>query len=106
MKLAAELAARSSGGGFYVLDEPTTGLHMADVAKLVSVLQQMVDRGDTVVVIEHDLDLIAAADCVIDMGPEGGHRGGTIVAWGSPEDVAKTKESDTGLFLASKLMEP
>ncbi len=103
MKLAAELTARSDGGGFYVLDEPTTGLHMADVARLVSVLQRMVERGDTVVVIEHDMDLIAASDCVIDLGPGGGDKGGKVVAWGSPETVAKISGSATAAYLAKKL---
>jgi excinuclease ABC subunit A len=103
MKLAAELTTRSAGGGFYVLDEPTTGLHMADVAKLVSALQQMADRGDTVVVIEHDMDLIAAADCVIDMGPGGGEMGGKVVARGTPEMVASSAESLTAAYLREKL---
>ena len=89
IKLAAELALPGQGRSLYVLDEPTTGLHMADVAKLVTALHRLVDRGDTVVVIEHNVDLIAAADCVIDLGPEGGDRGGQIVAWGTPEQVAR-----------------
>jgi excinuclease ABC subunit A len=89
-----------------VLDEPTTGLHMADVAKLVTALQALVDRGDTVVVIEHNLDLIAAADCVIDLGPEGGEKGGRVVAWGTPEQVARSKSSRTAPFLRAHLGEP
>ena len=99
IKLAAELTAPGVGPTLYVLDEPTTGLHMADVAKLASALQRLVDRGDTVVVIEHNLDLIAAADCVIDLGPEGGQQGGTVVCWGTPEQVARSKASRTGPYL-------
>ncbi|MFW5874595.1 MAG: excinuclease ABC subunit UvrA [bacterium] len=103
MKLAAELTARSSAGGFYILDEPTTGLHMADVAKLTGVLQRMVDRGDTVVVIEHDMDLIAAADCIIDMGPGGGRQGGRVTAWGCPEEAALSNKSRTAPYLRKYL---
>ena len=102
-KLAAEMALPGNGKTFYVLDEPTTGLHMADVAKLVSVLQQLVDRGNTVVVIEHDLDVIAAADCVIDLGPEGGMGGGRVVAWGTPEEVARSDRSRTAPYLKQYL---
>ena len=89
-----------------MLDEPTTGLHMADVAKLVTALQSLVDRGDTVIVIEHNLDLIAAADCVIDLGPEGGEKGGRVVAWGTPEQVARTKASRTAPYLREHLRRP
>jgi excinuclease ABC subunit A len=103
IKLAAELTAPGFGPSLYVLDEPTTGLHMADVAKLVTALQALVDRGDTVVVIEHNLDLIAAADCVIDLGPEGGEKGGRVVAWGTPEQVARSKSSRTAPFLRAHL---
>ncbi len=103
IKLASELTARQAGGGFYILDEPTTGLHMADVAKLISVLQRLVDRGDTVVVIEHDMDIIAAADCIIDLGPEGGKNGGQVMAWGSPEEVAKAENSLTARYLRQYL---
>jgi excinuclease ABC subunit A len=103
IKLAAELTSPGFGPSLYVLDEPTTGLHMADVAKLVTALQRLVDRGDTVVVIEHNLDLIAAADCVIDLGPEGGERGGTVVAWGTPERVARSKTSRTAPYLHRNL---
>jgi excinuclease ABC subunit A len=99
IKLAAELTSPGFGPSLYVLDEPTTGLHMADVAKLVTALQRLVDRGDTVVVIEHNLDLVAAADCVIDLGPEGGEKGGTVVAWGTPEQVARSKASRTAPYL-------
>lgn len=102
-KLAAELALPAAGQNFYVLDEPTTGLHMADVARLVSVLQRLVDRGDTVVVIEHDLDVMAAADCLIDLGPEGGREGGRVMAWGSPEEVAAAEHSRTAPFLRDYL---
>ncbi|MDY6824215.1 MAG: excinuclease ABC subunit UvrA [Thermodesulfobacteriota bacterium] len=103
IKIAAELAARRTAVGFYILDEPTTGLHMADVAKLLSVLQRLVERGDTVVVIEHDMDVIAAADCVIDLGPEGGKNGGRIIAWGPPEVVATAKNSLTARHLGPYL---
>ena len=103
MKLAAELASSGVGPSFYVLDEPTTGLHMADVAKLVSALQRLVDRGDTVVVIEHNPDLIASADCVIDLGPEGGDQGGALVAWGTPEQVARSRESRMVRYLGAAL---
>jgi excinuclease ABC subunit A len=103
IKLAAELASPGPGRSLYVLDEPTTGLHMADVAKLVGALQRLVDRGDSVVVIEHNLDVIAAADCVIDLGPEGGAAGGTLVAWGPPEEVASVRESRTAPYLADTL---
>ncbi len=103
MKLASELTARSSAGGFYVLDEPTTGLHMSDVAKLTGVIQHMVDRGDTVVVIEHDMDLIAAADCIIDMGPGGGRQGGRVTAWGRPEEAALSNKSRTAPYLRKYL---
>lgn len=103
IKLASELAARVTPGGFHVLDEPTTGLHMADVARLVGVLQRLVDRGDTVVVIEHDMDMIASADCIIDLGPEGGAAGGQVVAWGPPELVADSGASHTAEFLRTYL---
>jgi excinuclease ABC subunit A len=103
VKLAAQLASPHLGHTLYVLDEPTTGLHMADVARLVAALQRLVDRGDTVVVIEHNLDVIAAADCVVDLGPEGGERGGRVVAWGSPEEVARAADSHTAGYLANAL---
>ena len=99
IKLASELSKRSTGKTLYILDEPTTGLHFADVDKLVSVLDKLVDAGNTVVVIEHNLDVIKRADYVIDLGPEGGNRGGTVVATGTPEDIAACKESYTGEFL-------
>ena len=100
VKLASELQRRSTGRTVYVLDEPTTGLHTEDIRKLLLVLQSLVDKGNTVIVIEHNLDVIKSADWVIDMGPEGGSGGGTVVAEGTPEEVAKVEESFTGQFLA------
>ncbi|HSB62503.1 MAG TPA: excinuclease ABC subunit UvrA, partial [Vicinamibacteria bacterium] len=99
IKLAAELTSPGFGPSLYVLDEPTTGLHMADVARRGGALPRRVDRGDTVVVIEHNLDLVAAADCVVDLGPEGGEDGGRVVAWGTPEEVARAKTSRTAPYL-------
>ena len=99
IKLASELSKKSTGKTLYILDEPTTGLHFADVDKLISVLDQLVDAGNTVVVIEHNLDVIKRADHIIDLGPDGGFRGGTIVAEGTPEKVAECEESYTGQFL-------
>ncbi|WP_333595381.1 ATP-binding cassette domain-containing protein, partial [Anaerospora hongkongensis] len=99
VKLATELARRSTGKTLYILDEPTTGLHTADIHRLMEVLQRLVDGGDSVVVIEHNLDVIKTADHIIDLGPEGGIRGGTIVAQGTPEQVAAVKGSYTGQFL-------
>lgn len=103
VKLATELARRSTGKTMYILDEPTTGLHAEDIRKLLLVLQKLVDAGDTVVVIEHNLDVIKTADYIIDLGPEGGSGGGTIIAKGTPEEVAKVKESYTGRFLGPVL---
>ena len=103
VKLATELAKRSTGKTIYILDEPTTGLHTEDVAKLIGILQRIADGGNTVVVIEHNLDLIKTADYIIDLGPEGGDGGGTIVATGTPEEVAKVEASHTGKFLREKL---
>ena len=99
VKLATELARVSTGRTIYILDEPTTGLHSADVHKLIDVLQQLVDAGNTVLVIEHNLDVIKTADYIIDLGPEGGDRGGYVVAAGTPEQIAKTEESFTGQYL-------
>ena len=99
VKLASELQRRQTGKTFYILDEPTTGLHIADVHRLIDVLQRLVDGGNTVVVIEHNLDLIKTADHIIDLGPEGGNRGGTIVAQGTPEQVARVEGSYTGQYL-------
>jgi len=105
VKLATELARRSTGKTLYILDEPTTGLHTADIHKLLEVLQRLVDGGDSVVVIEHNLDVIKTADHIIDLGPEGGDRGGTIVAVGTPEDIVKVEASYTGRFLKPLLEE-
>jgi excinuclease ABC subunit A len=103
IKLAGELARRATGRTLYILDEPTTGLHFADVERLLSVLQRLVDAGNTVLVIEHNLDVIAAADWVIDLGPEGGSGGGRIVAAGPPEQIVAHAESLTGRFLRTHL---
>ena len=103
VKLATELSRRPTGKTIYILDEPTTGLHIADVHKLIEVLQQLVDKGNSVVVIEHNLDLIKTADHIIDLGPEGGNRGGTIVAQGTPEEVALVEGSYTGQYLRALL---
>jgi excinuclease ABC subunit A len=99
VKLASELHRRSNGRSLYILDEPTTGLHVDDIARLLKVLQRLVDNGDTVLVIEHNLDVIKCADYIIDLGPEGGDKGGTIVATGTPEEVAEVPESYTGRYL-------
>jgi excinuclease ABC subunit A len=99
VKLSKELSRRATGRTLYILDEPTTGLHFADTQKLLDMLNQLVDAGNTVVVIEHNLDVIKTADWIIDLGPEGGDRGGRIVAQGTPEDVVTVKESYTGQFL-------
>ncbi|MDO5286342.1 MAG: excinuclease ABC subunit A, partial [Actinomycetia bacterium] len=103
VKLAAELQRRATGRTMYVLDEPTTGLHFEDVRKLLGVLGRLVDAGNSVVVIEHNLDVIKTSDWVIDLGPEGGSRGGQLVAQGTPEQVAATPGSYTGQFLAEVL---
>ena len=105
VKLATELAKRSTGKTIYILDEPTTGLHTEDVSKLISILQRIADNGNTVVVIEHNLDLIKTADHIIDLGPLGGDGGGTVIAEGTPEEVAKCEKSYTGAFLREKLSE-
>ena len=101
--LATELSKRTNGRTLYILDEPTTGLHFADIAKLLKLLQRLVDTGSTVLVIEHNLDVIKTADWIIDMGPEGGDKGGNVVAAGTPESVAKVKESHTGRYLQKVL---
>jgi excinuclease ABC subunit A len=103
VKLASELSRRSTGHTLYVLDEPTTGLHFEDVARLLTVLERLVDQGNTVLVIEHNLDVIKTADWLIDLGPEGGHRGGRLVAAGTPEQVATVGASHTGAVLAPLL---
>ena len=99
VKLAEELSKRATGRTIYILDEPTTGLHFEDVDRLLTVLHRLVDQGNTIVVIEHNLDVIKTADWIIDMGPEGGNGGGEVIAMGSPEDVAKEPKSHTGKFL-------
>jgi excinuclease ABC subunit A len=98
LKLASELGKR---GNIYVMDEPTTGLHRADIDKLMAIIDELVDAGNSVIVIEHNLDVIAAADWVIDLGPEGGKDGGRIVAQGTPEDIAEVEGSHTGRYLSS-----
>ena len=103
IKLATELSKRSTGKTIYILDEPTTGLHFADVHKLIEILRRLSDGGNTVVVIEHNLDVIKTADYIIDMGPEGGDGGGTVIAKGTPEEVAKVKGSYTGQYVKKYL---
>jgi excinuclease ABC subunit A len=103
VKLATELSKRSTGKTIYILDEPTTGLHTADVHKLIEVLDKLVDAGNTVLLIEHNLDVIKTSDYIIDLGPEGGNRGGIVVAKGTPEEVAKSKKSYTGMYLKDAL---
>ncbi|MBR5067740.1 MAG: AAA family ATPase, partial [Lachnospiraceae bacterium] len=103
IKLATELSRTSTGNTIYILDEPTTGLHFADVHKLVDILQRLTDAGNTVIVIEHNLDVIKTADYIIDLGPEGGDGGGTVIATGTPEEVAKNKKSFTGQYIAKML---
>ncbi len=103
VKLSKELAKRSTGRTLYILDEPTTGLHFEDVRKLLEVLHELVEQGNTVVVIEHNLDVIKTADWLIDIGPEGGDGGGMVVATGTPEDVAKVEASHTGRYLGPML---
>ena len=103
IKLATELSRRSTGKTIYILDEPTTGLHFADVHKLIEILQRLAEGGNTVIVIEHNLDVIKTADYIIDMGPEGGDRGGTVIATGTPEEVAKCPQSYTGHYIKKYL---
>src|SRR4051794_23473227 len=103
VKLSSELQKRSTGRTVYVLDEPTTGLHFEDIRKLLGVLSSLVEKGNTVLVIEHNLDVIKTSDWIIDMGPEGGSRGGTVIAEGTPEEVAAHPDSYTGQFLAPLL---
>ena len=99
MKLAKELSRRSTGRTLYILDEPTTGLHFHDVAQLLDVLHELVDQGNTMIVIEHNLEVVKTADWVIDMGPEGGDGGGEVVAEGTPEQIARNPKSYTGQYL-------
>ena len=103
VKLSTELLKIATGRTIYILDEPTTGLHTADVHGLINVLQRLVDKGNTVVVIEHNLDVIKVSDHIIDLGPEGGDKGGNIVVCGTPEEVAKCKKSYTGQYLKKML---
>jgi excinuclease ABC subunit A len=103
VKLATELGKKETGKTVYILDEPTTGLHFDDIKQLLGVLQELTDKGNTVLVIEHNLDVVKVADYVIDLGPEGGSGGGNIIAIGTPEEVAKNKKSHTGRFLAKEL---
>jgi len=103
VKLAAELSKRDSGKTLYILDEPTTGLHFHDVAKLLEVLNRLVERGNTVIVIEHNLDVVKTADHLIDLGPDGGEDGGQIVATGTPEEVSRNSDSYTGQYLGPYL---
>ncbi len=104
VKLASELQKRSTGRTVYILDEPTTGLHFEDIRKLLGVINGLVDKGNTVIVIEHNLDVIKTSDWIVDMGPEGGAGGGTVVAAGTPEDVAANPDSYTGHFLAERTL--
>jgi excinuclease ABC subunit A len=104
VKLATELSKRDTGKTLYILDEPTTGLHFQDIAHLLDVLQKLVDKGNTVLVIEHNMDVIKSADYIVDLGPEGGAGGGRIVASGTPEVVAKNPGSYTGRFLKTELV--
>ncbi|MCK5334185.1 MAG: excinuclease ABC subunit UvrA, partial [Candidatus Aenigmarchaeota archaeon] len=103
IKLTSELAKRATGKTFYILDEPTTGLHFDDVKKLLLVLNRLADMGNTVLVIEHNLDVIKTADWVIDLGPDGGDGGGEIIAEGTPEEIVKNEKSYTGEFLKNVL---
>jgi excinuclease ABC subunit A len=103
VKLAKELCKVATGRTLYILDEPTTGLHIADIEKLLDVLQRLVDAGNTVLVIEHNLDVIKQADWIVDLGPEGGEAGGEVIATGTPEDVAEVEESYTGQYLRKVL---
>ena len=103
VKLAKELSRRATGRTLYVLDEPSVGLHAADVHKLIEVLQRLVDAGNTVLIIEHNLDIVKVADWIIDLGPEGGDRGGELIAEGTPEEIAGKKHSYTGQFLKNHL---
>jgi excinuclease ABC subunit A len=103
VKLSTELSKRDTGKTLYILDEPTTGLHFQDISHLLGVLHKLVDKGNTVLVIEHNLDVIRSADWIIDLGPEGGEQGGTVVATGTPEEVARCKRGFTGAYLKKEL---
>src|SRR5881409_2686679 len=106
VKLAAELCKVATGRTIYILDEPTTGLHFADIQRLLEVLQRLVDAGNTMIVIEHNLDVIKQADWIVDLGPEGGEAGGEVIAAGTPEQVAEVEESFTGQYLRQILAAP
>jgi excinuclease ABC subunit A len=103
IKLSSELAKRATGRTLYILDEPTTGLHFEDIKKLLNVLNKLVDKGNTVLIIEHNLDVIKSVDHIIDLGPEGGDKGGEIIAEGTPKEIAKNSKSHTGKFLKNLL---
>ena len=103
VKLATELMRRETGKTLYILDEPTTGLHFEDIQVLMKVLNSLVDKGNSMIIIEHNMDVIKCADWIIDMGPEGGEKGGTVLCCGTPEEIAKHKESYTGQFLKKEL---
>jgi excinuclease ABC subunit A len=103
MKLAAELFRTATGNTLYILDEPTTGLHFEDIQVLLGVLQKLVDQGNTVLIIEHNLDILKSVDWIIDMGPEGGEKGGRVIAQGTPEDIARDPASVTGRYLKEVL---
>ena len=103
VKLAKELQKKPTGKSVFILDEPTTGLHTDDIKKLLVILQRIVDNGDTVIIIEHNLDVIKCADYIVDLGPNGGDDGGRVIATGTPEEVAKNKDSYTGQYLIDKL---
>ena len=103
VKLATELCRKSTGKTLYILDEPTTGLHMADVHRLIEILERLVEGGNSIVIIEHNLDVIKTADYIIDLGPEGGNGGGTVIATGTPEQIVKNEASYTGKFLKKYL---
>jgi excinuclease ABC subunit A len=103
IKLAGELSKKDTGNTFYILDEPTTGLHFHDIKKLLASFEALLDKGHSIIVIEHNLDMIKCADYILDIGPEGGEHGGKLVAFGTPEEVAKNKNSITGKYLKEKL---
>ncbi|HXN58343.1 MAG TPA: excinuclease ABC subunit UvrA, partial [Candidatus Angelobacter sp.] len=105
VKLTEELSRRDTGKTFYILDEPTTGLHFADIERLLNVLHRLVDAGNTVVVIEHNLDVLKTADHIIDLGPEGGDKGGEVVAAGTPEEIVRNRRSYTGQYL-KRVLDP
>ncbi|MEQ9412189.1 MAG: excinuclease ABC subunit UvrA, partial [Cyclobacteriaceae bacterium] len=103
VKLATELSKRDTGKTFYILDEPTTGLHFQDISHLLDVLQKLVDKGNTVLIIEHNMDVIKSSDFIVDLGPEGGEKGGKIIALGTPEEVANNPAGYTGKYLKMEL---